>query len=164
MSTLGPTASVSTHVPTDPVAREAISPYLDREESLLWAGRPNFLGVSIHAILLGLCLMLALLIGTHKQVVLCWVVLPPLRALATHVRSGAVYGVTDRRVLCFCMHFHYKKEFRHFRCATRSAIHFESTARRLESWELEAIPPTRFWVVGRVLSSSSARALRTFIR
>jgi len=101
--------SVPVYVPTDPAAREAISQYLESGENLLWAGRINLLGMSIYALLLGFCLGLAFLIGTHKQVLLCWVVMPPLGALATFVQSGAVYGVTDRRVFWLCTRFHYRK-------------------------------------------------------
>ena len=88
MSTLDSTASVSAHVPSDPTAREAINRYLDPGENLLWAGRPNLLGLSIYAILLGLYCMLALLIGSHKQVVFCGVVMLPLCAIATLIRAG----------------------------------------------------------------------------
>jgi hypothetical protein len=89
------------HVPTDPSAREVISRQLEPGENLLWAGRPNFLGVSIYAIALGLTWMLSLLIGTHKQVVLCSVVMLPLGAISLFVQAGIFYGVSDRRVLWF---------------------------------------------------------------
>jgi len=99
MSTLGSSATASVYVPTDPAAREVISRQLDPGENLLWAGRPNLLGVSIYAMGLGFSWMLALLIGTHKQVVLISVIAPPLCAISLFIQAGIFYGVSDRRVL-----------------------------------------------------------------
>lgn len=99
MSTLDSTESIRSHVPSDPTAREAINRYLDPGENLLWAGRPNLLGLSLYAIMLGIIWTIALLIGTHQQVVFFGVVVLPLCAIATLVQAGVFYGVTERRVL-----------------------------------------------------------------
>ena len=80
------------YVPIDPAAREVISSQLEPGENLLWAGRPNFLGVSIYAIAFVVTWMLALLIGTHKQVVSCSVVMLPLGAISLFVQTGIFMG------------------------------------------------------------------------
>jgi hypothetical protein len=96
------------YLPSDPAARELMRRRLESDEQLLWAGRANFTGLSLYAILLGSLWMVGALQRAldpthpwlnHKQAVAYTLLYLPLCAIGIAIGSGVCYGITDRRVL-----------------------------------------------------------------